>query len=50
MRIEHIVPDVEDICDTHELFIFPSIAPERRSEGALERFFVIVHGPAIAWE
>lgn len=39
-RLEHIVPDFEDLCDRHGLFIMPDDTPDTRRERVAERFFV----------
>lgn len=40
LRLVHIVPDLEDLCDRHGMLMAPTDAPQTRRERVLERFFV----------
>lgn len=39
-RLQHVVPDFEDLCARHGLFTFPGSTPETPRERILERFLV----------
>lgn len=40
LRLVHVVPDFEDLCDRHGMLMAPTDTPKTRRERVLERFFV----------
>lgn len=40
LRLVHVVPDLEDLCDRHGMLVAPTDTPKTRRERVLERFFL----------
>lgn len=45
IRLEHIVPDFEDLCHRHGLFVFPGDTPLTKAERVAERYWVNIFYP-----
>lgn len=45
LRLEHIVPDFEDLCNRHGLFAFPDDTPRTKAERLAERYWVNIFYP-----
>lgn len=45
IRLEHIVPDFEDLCNRHGLFVFPGDTPLTKAERVAERYWVNIFYP-----